>query len=90
MNFITWTIFATLRLSFAILSLHSLQEDRFDFAYSALNGRSSAILTKNGMEETGLTADWLELRANSFLMDMHVHKHKKNMILIYIKYAVLF
>lgn len=65
MNFITWTIFATLRLSFAILSLHSLQEDRFDFAYSVLNGRSSAILTKNGMEETGLTADWLELRANS-------------------------
>ena len=46
-NSITWTIFATLRLSFAMFSLHSLQEDLFDFAYSALNGRSSAILESN-------------------------------------------
>ena len=48
MNIITWTIFATLRLSFAMLSLQDLQEDRFDLAYSALNGRSSAMLDSNG------------------------------------------
>lgn len=63
---ITCTIFATLRLSFAIFSLHSLQEDLFDFAYSALNGRSSAILDSNcsrlSWAENSIV-DWLEFSA---------------------------
>lgn len=64
---ITCTIFATLRLSFAIFSLHSLQEDLFDFAYSALNGRSSAILHSNcsrlSWSAENSIVDWLEFSA---------------------------
>lgn len=71
-NSITWTIFATLRLSFAMFSLHSLQEDLFDFAYSALNGRSSAILDSNcaslcGSAENSIV-DWLQFSAKILVL----------------------
>lgn len=68
---LTCTILATLRLSLAILSLQSLQEERFDLAYSALNGRSSAMfssfftLYERDLIANNLTADWLNFRANS-------------------------
>lgn len=70
----TWTIFATLRLSLEMLSLQSLQEERFDFAYSALYSKSSAILFWDWIrKETGsgpyFAFDWLKFRAN-FLTSM--------------------
>ena len=54
-----------------MLFLQNLQEERPDFAYSALYGRSSAILSSDWMlKETGLEPhlafDWLKLRAKIF------------------------
>lgn len=53
-RFLTWTILATLRLSLSMLFLQNLQEERPDFAYSALYGRSSAILSRDLMRK-----DWM-------------------------------
>lgn len=72
----TWTIFATLRLSLEMLSLQSLQEERFDFAYSALYSKSSAILFWDWIrKETGsgpyFAFDWLKFRANFLTSILH-------------------
>lgn len=58
-----------------MLLLQNLQEERSDFAYSALYSRSSAILSWDLMrKETGLEPhlafDWLKLRAKFFEWQM--------------------